>query len=205
MRLDDIIDSVVRAQVSQNKLLELVRNSNREPAKPTDKPTADENDSADETKWGRVEKGRLAILQKIIEDSTPNLENDMGIELIDVRVKRLKYIESVEKTIFERMIAERNRIAERYRSEGEGEKANIVGTMERKLKEIQSEAYRKAQEIEGLADAEAIRVYAEAYNRDPEFYSFIQTLESYRKTMGKQTSLITTTSGDYFRHFKKIN
>jgi len=204
LRLDDIIDSVVRAQVSQNKLIELVRNSNRQPAKPENRLSEDGNESSDETKWGTIEKGRLAILQQIIKDSIPNLGNDMGIELIDVQVKRLKYIQSVEKTIFDRMIAERNRIAQRYRSEGEGEAANIVGTMERKLKEIQSEAYRKAQEVEGEADAEATRIYAEAFNLDPEFYAFVQTLESYRKTMGKHTSLITSTTGDYYHYFKKI-
>ncbi len=197
LRLDDIIDSVVRAHISRNTLIDLVRDSNREPVRgPEEKEV--------ESKWENISVGRNKILQSIIADSSPNLAEDMGIELIDVRIKRLKYVESVRQTIFDRMTTERNRIAQRYRSEGEGEYANILGTMERKLKEIQSEAYRKAQEIEGDADAQATGIYAEAYNRDPQFYAFLQTLESYRKTL-QGTRLITTTKGDYFKYIKKAD
>ncbi len=195
LRLDDIIDSVVRTHVSKNVLIELVRDSNRIP---TQSP-----EMTGEDKWPKIEKGRESIMQIVIADSAPSLTDEMGISLIDVRIKRLKYVESVEKTIFDRMIAERNRIAQRYRSEGEGEYANILGSMERKLKEIQSEAYRKALEIEGEADAEATKIYAESFNKDPEFYAFLETLESYRKTLGKKTRFITTTKGDYFRFFKE--
>lgn len=202
LRLDDIIDSVVRNQVSTNPLIEMVRNSNRDPEMP---PTSafGEDGATEDRKWEDVALGRDQIMEKIITEAKPILKDKMGIELIDVRIKRLNYIESVEKSIFDRMIAERKRIAQRYRSEGEGEAANILGSMERELKEIRSEAYRKAQEVEGQADAEATRIYAEAFNRDPEFYAFLQTLSSYRNTLGKKTRLITTTSGDYFKYFEE--
>lgn len=195
LRLDDIIDSVVRAHVSKNALIEMVRDSNREPARGAD--------NADDSKWSLISVGRNKIMTDIVNEATPYLADDMGIELIDVRIKRLNYVESVEQTIFDRMIAERKRIAQKYRSEGEGEQANIVGSMERKLKEIQSEAYRKAQEIEGLADAEATTIYAEAFNRDPEFYAFLETLESYRTTIKKNTQIITTTDSEYFKYLEK--
>jgi membrane protease subunit HflC len=197
LRLDDIIDSVVRAHVSKNALIELVRDSNRTPEI---NPDASENE---ELNWSNVEVGRGTIMGSIIEEARPNLSGDMGIELIDVRIKRLKYIESVEQSIFDRMIAERKRIAQKYRSEGEGERANIIGSMERKLREIQSEANRKALEVEGQADAEATKIYAEAYNRDPEFYAFMRTLESYRDTLGNKTTFVTTTDSEYFQTLKE--
>ena len=195
LRLDDIIDSVVRTLVSQNDLIELVRNDNREPEVSVE--------GAD-SKWEEIKIGRESIMQKIISMAKPILQEDMGIELIDVRIKRLNYVNSVEANIFDRMITERKRIAQRYRSEGEGEAANIVGSMERKLKEIESEAYKNALEIEGQADAEAVKIYADAYNLDPEFYSFLKTLESYKSTLGKSTKFITTTDSDYFEHLKKV-
>ncbi len=195
LRLDDIIDSVVRTQVSRNDLIELVRNANRTPEKGPE-------DLEGETNWVEIKTGRTKILEAIIRDSIPNLNDDMGIQLIDVRIKRLNYIENVEQTIFDRMIAERNRIAQKFRSEGEGEYANILGSMERKLQEIQSEAYRKALEVEGQADAEATAIYAEAYNRDPEFYAFLRTMDSYKETLGKKTRFLTTTDSEYFNFMK---
>ena len=199
LRLDDIIDSVVRTKVSNHALIDIVRNSNREPAMPSISAFG-EDGASEERKWEEVRLGRLKIMEDVIAEARPILAEKMGIELIDVRIKRLNYIESVEKSIFDRMVAERKRIAQRYRSEGEGEAANILGSMDRELKEIQSEAYRLAQEIEGKADAEATAIYADAFNRDPEFYAFLQTLNSYRNTVGAKTRLITTTKGDYFKY-----
>lgn len=200
LRLDDIIDSVVRTSVSNNRLIEFVRNSNRTPQNPESE--VDEID--EETRWNEIEKGRELLMDQVLTEASPILYEKMGIELIDVRVKRLNYVENVQSKIFERMIAERRRIAQRYRSEGEGEAANIIGSMERELKEITSEAYRKAQEIEGQADAEAIQIYADAFSRDPEFYSFQQTLNSYESTMNKgQKRMILTTDSEYFRFLKE--
>lgn len=203
-RLDDIISSVVRTKVSGNKLIELVRNSNRAPVKPKVSAFGDTIDEEAEIHWEQVVHGRNEIMDQIIEEAKPILKQAMGIDLIDVRIKRLNYIESVEQSIFDRMITERRRIAQRFRSEGEGEAANILGSMERELKEIRSEAYRLAQEIEGKADAEATAIYADAYNRDPEFYAFVETLSSYRKTMSTKTRMITNTKGDYFKYLKKV-
>jgi len=120
-----------------------------------------------------------------------------------VKIKRLNYVEEVRKSVYARMIAERKQIVEKFRSEGKGEARKIEGDRERELKRITSEAYRKAQEIKGKADAEPTRIYAQAYSRDPDFYSFVTTLEIYKKTMGKDTSLILSTDSEFFKFFKE--
>ena len=127
-----------------------------------------------------------------------------GIELLDVQVKRLNYIEDVRKKVYERMTSERQRIASKYRSEGEGKKAEIVGSKERELNKIYSEAYKKSQEIRGEADAEATKIYADAYKLDPEFYSFLKTLEIYKKAVGENSRAILTTDSDIYRYLKRI-
>ena len=127
-----------------------------------------------------------------------------GIELVDVRLKRVNYVEEVRQKVYERMISERQRIAERYRSEGQGQSAEIRGQKEKELQRITSEAYRVAEELKGKADAEAARIYADAFGRDPEFYSFLRTLESYRTTLDGESTLILTTDGDYFRFLKSL-
>jgi membrane protease subunit HflC len=151
-----------------------------------------------------IEVGREK-LSKSIFDAAKDKVREYGIELSDVRIKRINYIQEVREKVFERMIAERLRIAEKYRSEGAGKKAEIEGEMEKELQKITSEAYRKAEEIKGKADAEAIKIYAAAYERDPEFYSFLKTLESFQTGIDEKTWLILSTDSDYLKYLKDIN
>jgi membrane protease subunit HflC len=141
------------------------------------------------------------ITKGIMEQAQPKLEK-FGIELVDVKFKMLNYVEEVQKSVYGRMIAERKQIAEKFRSEGKGEARKIEGDMEKTLKEITSEAYRKAQEAKGKADAEATRIYAQAFGKDPEFYSFVQTLNTYKETMDKDTSLILSTDSEFLKLFQ---
>ena len=127
---------------------------------------------------------------------------DLGIELVDFQIKRINYVEEVQRDVFERMIAERNRIAERYRSEGEGEAARIRGERERELARIQSEAYRTAEELRGEADAQATQTYAEAYNRDASFYAFMKSLETLEETADANSTLILSTDADLLEYLK---
>ncbi|MDY0190348.1 MAG: protease modulator HflC [Desulfuromonas sp.] len=192
-RLDDIIDSVVRDAVSGHLLTELVRGDDYQPSE------AEENPQEEVPDLDRELVGRDQILNdivKIAKKSTP----EYGIELIDVQIKRINYVEQVRKRVYERMISERNKVAAQYRSEGEGEKADILGQMLKELKKISSESYRKAEEIRGNADAQATAIYAAAYNQEPEFYSFLRTLESYQETVGSNNHLILSTDNDYY-HF----
>lgn len=194
-RLDDIIDGETRSSVARHDLVEVVRSTNR--------ATEDiQFDSEEEAAiLEEIEKGREGIIQEILERASGRVE-DLGIELIDVRFKRINYVEEVQRDVFARMIAERNRIAERFRSEGEGEAARIRGERERDLKRIQSEAYRKAQEVRGKADGEATKIYAEAYNRDASFYAFTKSLETYEATADSKTTFILTTDSDLLRFLK---
>ena len=155
----------------------------------------------DTSPLGEVKFGRSNITKGILEQAQPKLE-DFGIELVDVKFKLLNYVEEVQKSVYGRMIAERKQIAEKFRSEGKGEARKIEGDMEKDLKEIDSEAYKTAQEISGKADAEATLIYAQAFGKDPEFYSFIQTLDIYKDTMDKSTSLVLSTDSELLRFFK---
>ena len=125
-----------------------------------------------------------------------------GIELVDVKIKRVNYVEEVRKSVYDRMIAERKQIAQKFRSEGRGEAQKILGEKERDLKRIESEAYRTAQEIKGKADAESTRLYAEAFGADPEFYSFIKTLEVYNEALTDNSSIILSTDSEIFKYMK---
>jgi membrane protease subunit HflC len=194
-RLDDIVDATVRDLITGHILLEIVRNSNRSLVRTEGEEGGGSSDSA------KIELGREEIAHGILE-SAAQMTPEYGIELLDVRVKRINYVESVRQRVYARMISERERIAERYRSEGKGEQSKILGDMEKELKRISSEAYRKAQEIKGEADAEATEIYASAYEKDPHFYSFVRALESYKRTLDEQTWLILTTESDYFRYLK---
>jgi len=199
-RLDDIIDSATRDFVTSHNLVEVVRDSNRIFE---ERETSIEGSTS--LSSGEIEKinvGREALTRKILEEGS-KLMPQYGIELIDVRIKRVNYVKDVQMRVFERMISERKRAAEQYRSEGRGKRAEIEGQMEKELNQIRSEAYRKAEEVKGKADAEAIDIYADAYNRDPEFYSFLKTLETYRNTIDKETTVIFTTDGEYFKYFKQ--
>ncbi|MBW1781043.1 MAG: protease modulator HflC [Deltaproteobacteria bacterium] len=196
-RLDDIIDPAVRNFITSYPLIETVRNSNRE----LDKLDVDVDHAQEERPLGQVFTGRGKITQGIMEQAQPKLV-DFGIELVDVQIKRLNYVEQVRKSVYARMIAERKQIAQKFRSEGEGEARIIEGNREKELKRITSEAYKTAQEKMGKADAESTMIYARAYDKDPEFYSFVKSLSVYEKTMDKETSLLLSTDSDFLRFFK---
>ena len=161
-RLDDIIDAATRDFITSHSLIEIVRNSNR-----TMEMAEEEMELADEVKVP-IQFGRQQISQQILEQASEKVPR-YGIELLDMRIKHINYEEEVRQKVYERMISERTRIAEKYRSEGQGKKAEIEGQREKELQKITSEAYRTAQEIKGKADAEATRIYASAYNKDPDF------------------------------------
>ncbi|NQV17524.1 MAG: protease modulator HflC [Armatimonadetes bacterium] len=198
-RLDDIISGTTRDIISSNSLIELVRNSNRKMTFSEEFEIALIQDIIEEP----IDIGRSKIADKIFEISSP-LVAEYGIQLIDVKIKRINYVQEVRAKVYERMISERNKIAAKYRSEGQGNSAEILGKMQRELDQIQSEAYKTAQEIKGKADANAIKIYANAYNRDPGFYEFLKTLETYESTIDKKNTLIMTTDSDYFKYFKNI-
>ncbi|MFZ5949257.1 MAG: protease modulator HflC [Candidatus Rifleibacteriota bacterium] len=188
-RLDDIIDSVVRDAVSANYLVDLVRG-------------IDFKISPEETQIpDGKRRSRETILTGIIEkarQSTP----DYGIELIDVQIKRLNYVEQVRERVYERMISERNKVAAEYRSEGEGTKAEILGKMEKELRKIRSEAYKTSIQIKGEADAKAARIYAEAFSKDAEFYSFYRWLDSIEKVIGENSRFVLTGDSEFYRYLK---
>jgi modulator of FtsH protease HflC len=195
-RLDDIIDSVVRDIVSGTDLEEIVRS----------RDWAVENvNLEDEALRGDVDldrptKGRERLEQDMLAAAS-RLMPELGIELVDVRIKRINYIDSVRRQVETRMISERQSIAERFRSEGQGKSQEILGQMERELRTIRSEAERQAAEIRGKADAEATRIYGEAYGGDPEFYTFFRTLESYRG-LGANTTLMIDSQSEFFRYLE---
>ena len=198
-RLDDIIDAAVRNFIAKNPLIETVRWTNRE----LDVSEVGIEETAHKRVMAEITTGRQKIVKGILNQANPKLK-EFGILLIDVQIKRLNYVEEVRRSVYGRMIAERKQIAERFRSEGEGESRKIEGDRERDLKEITSEAYRKSQKIKGKADAEATLIYARAFNKDPDFYSFLQTLDIYKKTMDKDTSLVLSTDSDFLRYFKSL-
>jgi membrane protease subunit HflC len=204
-KLNDIIDPAVRNFITSNRLIEAVRNTNRV------MDTIEEMDTIGGTSPGAadtvpatfyvVNTGRAAITKGILEQAQPKLA-EFGIELVDVKIKRINYVEEVRKSVYGRMIAERKQIAEKFRSEGKGEARKILGDKERDLKQITSEAYKTAQEIKGKADAESTRIFAEAFNKDPEFYSFSKTLEIYSESLDKNSELILSTDSEFFKYLK---
>ncbi len=199
-RLDDIVDGETRNAVAKHDLIELVRSSNRSPLEIEEAISDDEKSILEE-----IEVGRLKISEEIFQNATERAK-DMGIEILDFRFKRIDYVKEVQQKVFERMISERKRIADKYRSEGQGEASRINGEKERELKRIQSEAFRKAKEIMGDSDARATQIYNSAYNQSQEsrdFYEFLKTMETYEKTLDAGTSLILSTEGDFFKFLKK--
>ena len=198
-RLDDIIDSAARDLVTAQLLIEVVRNSNRV-LDPNREVLEDEEGQSDEP-LEEIQIGREKITQLIREKAQEALPR-FGIELIDVQIKRINYVEEVRQKVFDRMISERQRISEKYKSEGAGEAANIMGQKQKELERIQSEAYKEAEQLKGDADAQAIQIYAEAHGKDPEFFAFLQTLETYRKTSTASTKLILTTDSELYKYLK---
>ncbi len=198
-KLDDIINSATRDAVTKHLLVETVRDSNRIIVSEEE----DEDVIVTEEAVERIKTGRHALEKVILEDAK-ELAPQYGIELVDVRIKRINYVEAVRRKVYERMISERKRAAEKYRSEGQGRRAEIDGQRGKELKLITSEAYRKAQGIKGKADAEAINIYAKAYTQDPNFYSFVKTLETYQTTIDENTTVILTTDSDYYKYLKRM-
>jgi membrane protease subunit HflC len=194
-KLNDIIDPAVRNFITSNSLIETVRKSNRE------LETTETGMDSTEKAYFTVTTGREKITQGILAQAQPKL-SPFGIELVDVKIKRINYVEQVRKSVYGRMIAERKQIAEKFRSEGKGEAQKILGEKERDLQEIKSEAYRKAQEIKGKADAEATVIYADAYGKDPEFYSFVQTLEIYGEALDDKNILVLSTDSEFLKYLK---
>jgi membrane protease subunit HflC len=164
---------------------------------PIESPTASE---MREELSVKITAGRKKLTQLILEKVATELTS-LGVEVKDVQFKRIDYVESVQAKVFDRMISERRRVAEAFRSQGQGQSAEILGKKERELKTIRSEAYRQAQEVRGRADGEAAAIYADAYKADPEFYRFLKTLESYEQTIDENTWLLLTTDSDYSKHF----
>jgi membrane protease subunit HflC len=195
-RLDDILDGETRNAVANSNLVEIIRSTNRE------MEVSGELEEVQESEIDLdIQLGREKLTRQIIEAAAPRLQV-LGIELLDLRFKRINYVAEVQKKIYERMISERKRIAEKFRSEGQGEAAKIQGDRERDLKKIESEAYRQAQEIKGKADAEATAIYARAYDQNPEsreFYRFLKTMDSYRNTLSEKDWLLLSTKGDFFK------
>lgn len=197
-RLDDILDGETRNAIAKYDVLEVVRSTNREAERT-------EIDPDDESRLEPISTGRDLIRREILANAQQRTAN-LGIEILDVQFKRLNYIQQVQRSVFERMIAERKRIADRFRSEGEGEASRINGLKERDLLRIQSEAYRTAEEIRGRADAQATSIYAAAFDRSAqarEFYAFLKTMESYEHTLDKDTRLVLTTDSDFYRFIKR--
>ncbi|MFH1305535.1 MAG: protease modulator HflC [Candidatus Omnitrophota bacterium] len=199
-RLDDIINSATRDVVTRHLLVETIRDSNGilDRQSPSGEPITLAEEALERVTVGRHE------LEKEILERAKVLAPQYGIDLVDVRIKRINYVQEVREKVYERMISERKRAAEKYRSEGMGKSAEIKGQREKEMKLITSQAYRKAQGLRGTADAEAVGVYAEAYNNDPEFYSFLKTLETYEATVDGNTTVILTTDGDYYKYLKKL-
>ncbi|MHC4549833.1 MAG: protease modulator HflC [Planctomycetota bacterium] len=197
-RLDDILDGATRDAISGHKLIEVVRLTNRVIDLPREE---DDTGFASEREEGRerIEAGRNKLVEKILDKARQKVP-EYGIELIDVRIKRINYVETVRRTVYDRMKSERGRIAQSYRSEGQGNKAEIDGRRVREEKKISSEAYRKAQEIVAQADAEAARIFAEAYNQDAEFYAFWRTLAAYEKNVGDNHTLILSPDSEFYRY-----
>ena len=197
-RLNDIIDPAVRNFITSHKLIDAVRKSNRE--LDTAEVGLEDLEKKPQSHYS-ITIGREKITQGILEQAQPKLDQ-FGIELVDVKIKGINYVEEVRKSVYDRMIAERKQIAEKFRSEGKGEAQKVLGQKDKELQQITSQAYRIAQELKGKADAEATQIYAAAYGLDPEFYSFLQTLEVYSDSLDKSSSVVLSTDSELMKYFK---
>jgi membrane protease subunit HflC len=198
-RLDDILDGETRSVIASNDLRELVRSTNRTPDR-----SGTISEVIDDT-LRDISVGRDSI-QIRVQNLANQRAQDLGIKILDFRFKRINYVENVRQTVYDRMVSERNRIADKFRSEGEGEASRINGDKERALKEIQSEAFRKAEEIRGQADAEAANIYANAYNKNSaarDLYKFTRTLEAFSKTIDDRTYIVLSTESDFYKYLKE--
>lgn len=199
IRIGDIIDPAVKNAIASYDLIESVRNSDRLVG--IDDPIFGETGDANRINQ-TIKAGRSVITRQIMDNAGEKLKS-FGIQLVDVKLKRLNYRDDVRSSVYDRMIAERTQIVEKFRSEGRGEAQKIRGEMEKELKKIESEAYRTAQELKGKADAEVTRIYADAYGRDPEFYSFTKSLEVYGSALDKESTLVLTTDSEFLKYLKQ--
>ncbi|PIP39414.1 MAG: HflC protein [Desulfobacterales bacterium CG23_combo_of_CG06-09_8_20_14_all_51_8] len=206
-RLSEIINPAVRDAITSHKLIETVRNSNRKMSAlevvDTEMLSVDSVEEKSQSDY-QIQTGRAALTREILKASQPKLKN-FGIELLDVKIKRLNYIETVRESVYNRMIAERKQVAEKIRSEGRGKAQGIEGDKEKDLKQIQSDAYRTAQEIKGKADAEATKIYADAFNLDPEYYSFTKALDVYQTSLDKKSRMVLSTDSEFLRYLKDFS
>jgi len=202
-RLDDILDGAVRDEIANRTMVEIVRSSNRvmvvqdvesSSVNVTDKVVDDDS----------VKGARLAIIDSIFKSVSNRLVDlNMGIEILDIQLKRINYTRQVQEQVFNRMISGQNQIAEKYRAQGQGKKQEILGMQVQRKKEIISGAYLESQKIKGEADANATRIYADAYGKSPEFYNFIKTLETYSNTLDSSTQFILSTDNHYLKYMGK--
>ena len=197
--LDEVIGSAVKNIVSSYPLNEMLRNTNRKL-----EYTTVELEKAETDKNVHISSGRSSLVKEINKMADEGLSDRYGMELVDVRIKHINYIPAVIPKIFDRMRSERIRIANKYESEGRREEAEILGYMKKELEKIESEGYKIATETRGEADAEAVKIYAEAYGKDPDFYSFAKTLETYEKTIDENTRLYLSTDSDYYKYINNF-
>jgi len=207
MRLDDIINPAVRNAITSHPLIETVRNSNREMTTldhdiedEVVQEAMEEVERVQRSALAEVKVGRSDMTRMMLADAQPKLDH-LGIELIDIKIKRVNYVQDVRRSVYDRMIAERNQMAEKIRSMGEGEARKIDGDRERDLMEIQSQAYATAEDIKGQADAEATGIYAEAYNLDPEFYTFVRSLDVYKSSLTGDSQMVLSTDSKFLEYF----
>lgn len=203
LRLNDILDSVVRDHISASELVEIVRSKDWKVSEEDLERVQAVGEEDEEILLQEVHAGREELVRSILEAARQHMP-EYGIELVDIRIKRVGYVEAVQQRVFERMIAERQRIAEQFRAEGEGRAAEIDGQTQRQLAEIRSAARRDAEVIRGHADAEATRIYNEAFGADPEFHAFFRTLESYRSSLGEDVTFVIGGDADYFRYLRSV-
>ena len=197
--LDEVIGSAVKNIVSSYPLNEMLRNTNRKL-----EYTTVELEKAETDKNVHIASGRSSLVKEINKMADEGLSDRYGMELVDVRIKHINYIPAVIPKIFDRMRSERIRIANKYESEGRREEAEILGYMKKELEKIESEGYKIATETRGEADAEAVKIYADAYGKDPDFYSFAKTLETYEKTIDENTRLYLSTDSDYYKYINSF-
>jgi membrane protease subunit HflC len=193
-RLDDILDGETRNTIAKHELIDLVRSTNRPLVVAEDVAELGQQEAPE-----RVQFGRDKLTHEVLHNARRRT-GDLGIEILDFRIKQINYVDAVRQEVYARMISERKRIAERYRSEGAGEAARIAGEKERELRVIESEAYRQAQEVRGKADAAAADIYAAAYNRDPEFYRFLKSMGTLKESFDKDTLLLLSTDSELLRY-----
>ena len=193
-RLGSVLEGATQNAIANHDLIELVRSSNRDYV--SGQVNSDEKSNKEKA---IIKSGRDELTKEILALAKESTK-DLGIEILDFKFKRINYVPEVRQKVYERMISERKRIAEEFRSQGAGESARINGQKDRDLKEITSDAYRRSQEIKGKADGEAANIYAGAYNKNPSFYRFMRTMEIYRETLDDETVLVLSTEGEFLKY-----